>query len=273
MQCDSQKNRWEASGILAKDGFYFVVFDDRGEIARISKDLKPNASNCLFGKPDSDCGFEGIAYNAAKQRYYLLVEARKQKKDCYQAAVVEYDDKFKFLKQRPLDFAFKSGNKGFEAVAHVRRENKDFVLALCEGNKCQCGAKGRTPGGGRVQLFEKKKKLWAHLDTIELPKSLPFEDYSGMSIDNGRAAIVSQVNSMLWVGEFDESGWTWRNDGQLYEFPRAGNGNIHYGNIEGVAWIAPRRIVTVSDRRSRKNQPAKDLSEKDQSIHIFEIPA
>jgi hypothetical protein len=39
-----------------------------------------------------------------------------------------------------------------------------------------------------------------------------------------------------------------------------------------VGWITPSRIVTVSDRRKKKNQPDKGLSEKDQSIHIFEIP-
>ena len=32
-------------------------------------------------------------------------------------------------------------------------------------------------------------------------------------------------------------------------------------------------IVTVSDRRKKKNQPDKGLSEKDQSIHIFDIPS
>ena len=93
-----------------------------------------------------------------------------------------------------------------------------------------------------------------------------------MSIDNGWVAIVSQVNSMLWVGHFDEAGWTWRDAGQLYEFPRSDDGTIRYGNIEGVGWITRTRIVAVSDRRKKKNQPDKGLSEKDQSVHIFDIP-
>jgi hypothetical protein len=38
-----------------------------------------------------------------------------------------------------------------------------------------------------------------------------------------------------------------------------------------VAWITPTRIVTDSDRR-KKNKPGEGLSEKDKSIHIFEIP-
>jgi hypothetical protein len=147
------------------------------------------------------------------------------------------------------------------------------VLALCEGNKCKSGKKGREPGGGRVQLFEKKKKNWQHAGTIALPTTVPFVDYSGMSIDHGRVAIVSQVNSMLWVGQFDEADWTWRDEGRLYNFPRSADGSILYGNIEGVGWLSPTRIVTVSDRRKKSEQPDKALTEKDQSIHIFDIPA
>lgn len=76
---------------------------------------------------------------------------------------------------------------------------------------------------------------------------------------------------MLWVGRFDDAGWTWHDDGQLYAFPTADDGALRYGNIEGVAWIDRTRVVTVSDRRKKKGQP-KSVSDKDQSIHIFEIP-
>ena len=272
MPCDQPTERWEASGILVKDDHYFVVFDDRSEIGRFSCDLQANNTNGLFGMAPGDCGYEGIAYNAAKQQFYLLVEARKHSRGYYKARIVEYDDEFRYIKDRPVDFTFESSNKGFEAVVHLRRNSKDYLLALCEGNKCRGGDKGRKPGGGRVQLFEKKRKNWFHSGTIALPSSLPFVDYSGMSIDNGRVAIVSQVNSMLWAGQFDEADWTWRNAGQLYEFPRSENGSIRYGNIEGVGWITPTRIVTVSDKRKKKTQPDKGLSEKDQSIHVFDIP-
>jgi hypothetical protein len=124
-----------------------------------------------------------------------------------------------------------------------------------------------------VQLFEKRRKRWAHSGTIALPQTVPFVDYSGMSLDQGRVAIVSQVNAMLWVGQFDEASWEWRDEGMLYEFPRSGDGAIQYGNIEGVGWITPTSVVVVSDRRKKKNQPEKGLSQKDQSIHIFDIPS
>lgn len=269
---DQKIKRCEASGVLVKDGHFFVVFDDRTDIARLSDDLQPNDANALVGMSDGEGGYEGIAYNAAKERFYLLVETRKQSSGCYKALIVEYNNEFNFLKQRPVEFPFKSSNKGFEAVAHVRRGDTDYLLALCEGNKCKCGKEGRMPGGGRVQLFEKKRKDWKHVRALALPDHLPFIDYSGMSIDNGRVAIVSQENSMLWVGHFEEANWSWRDKGQLYEFQRSDDGAIRYGNIEGVGWISSTRVVTVSDRRKKKSQSDKRLSEKDQSIHVFEIP-
>jgi hypothetical protein len=271
MAREQATSRWEASGVLVKDGHFFVVFDDHAEIARVSDDLQPTSENELVGMAHAVYGYEGITYNLAKRRFYLLVESRKQAKGCYQASIVEYDDEFRYLKDRPVDFTFESSNKGFEAVAYVRRGHRDYTLALCEGNRCKSGAKGRKPGGGRVQVFEKARKKWLHSRAIELPTTVPFVDYSGMSIDNGWVAIVSQVNSMLWVGQFDEATWSWRNQGQLYEFPRSDDGTIQYGNIEGVGWITRTRVVTVSDRRKKKNQPDEGLSEKDQSIHIFDI--
>jgi hypothetical protein len=269
--CHKTIRRWEASGVLARDGDYFVVFDDRTEIARISHDLQPKDSNGLLGMSHADYGFEGITYNDRKQRFYLLVEARQHAKRRYKALIVEYDRDFKYVKDRPADFTFESGNKGFEAIAYAQRGGKDYLLALCEGNHCKGGRKGRTPGGGRVQVFEKSKKEWRHRYGIHLPICLPFVDYSGMSAENGRVAIVSQETSMLWVGQFNEEDWTWIDEGRLYEFPRSVNSSILYGNIEGVAWIGPNRIVTVSDRRKKRTQPDAALSEKDQSIHIFEL--
>ena len=263
-------DRFEASGVLAKGNEYFVVFDNRTALARISNDLRLSSSNALIGTAPVKGGYEGIAHNAEKHRFYLLVESLQQDNDEHKAVIVEYSDAFKYIKSRPIDFAFRSRNKGFEALAHVRRNDRDYALALCEGNKCLSGAKGRQPGNGRVQLFEKTKKVWSHIETIKLPKSVEFADYSGMSLDNNLFVVVSQENSMLWVGTFEESTWNWRDAGQLYQFPLNPAGDIEYGNIEGVSWISSHRIITVSDRR-KSDQP-KRFMDKDQSIHIFDIP-
>src|SRR3954469_11565089 len=67
ISCSKPAKRWEASGVLVNGGRYFVVFDDRTQIACISSDLQPNNTNRLLGMAHGDCGYEGITYNAVKQ--------------------------------------------------------------------------------------------------------------------------------------------------------------------------------------------------------------
>jgi hypothetical protein len=55
--------------------------------------------------------------------------------------------------------------------------------------------------------------------------------------------------------------------GAVYRFP-----NKSYGNVEGIAWLSRDTLVAVSDRKKRR-QPARCCDEKDQSIHLFRIPA
>jgi hypothetical protein len=54
--------------------------------------------------------------------------------------------------------------------------------------------------------------------------------------------------------------------GKVYRFPHKS-----YRNVEGIAWLSPDTLVAVSDRR-KKEQPAR-CAERDQSIHVFRIPA
>ncbi len=52
----------------------------------------------------------------------------------------------------------------------------------------------------------------------------------------------------------------------VYRFPTKS-----YGNVEGIAWLTRDTLVAVSDRKKAR-QPAR-CAKKDQSIHIFRIPA
>ena len=52
----------------------------------------------------------------------------------------------------------------------------------------------------------------------------------------------------------------------VYRFPSKG-----YGNVEGIAWLSDDTVVAVSDKK-KKQQPVI-CATKDQSIHIFRIPA
>ena len=260
----------EASGVLAMNGKFFVVFDNRTSVARLAEDLSSSPMNGLFGMAHGREGFEGIAYNPFRRRFYLLIESRKTRKGKYKPEIFEYSDSLEHVRDRKVDFVFQSENKGFEAVACIRRAERDYLLGLCEGNACKSGRKGRKRGKGRIQLFTRKKQRWVWIGTIKLPRSVRFRDYSAMAIAGNRIAVASQEDSLLWIGEFDERGWRWCGDGEIYAFPRSAAGEIQYGNIEGVSWLSERRIVAVSDRR-KSDQPVLTAA-KDQSIHIFEIP-
>ena len=269
--------RYEASGVLAREGVLYIVFDSDTAVARLSDDLETHPLNGRFGMAAETEGFEGIAFNERERTFYLLVESKEHKDGSLYSEVVEYSHVLSHVRTRALKYELSSENKGFEAIAYVEREGRDYILALCEGNKCKSGKEGRKRGGGRVHLFESGKRSWKHRKhCIKLPKAVQFQDYSGMAVDGCRVAVVSQEESMLWVGVFDEKSWEWRDDGRQYRFPRTADGEVHYGNIEGVAWLSESRIVVVSDQRKsemkgKQGQPLR-LAEKDQSVHIFDLP-
>ncbi len=103
-------DRWEASGVLARNGKYFVVFNNMTSVARLAQNLAASRMNGLFGMTRAREGFEGITYNATARRYYLLVECQPRGSS-FIAEVVEYDDTFSHRKTRPLDFSFDGKNK------------------------------------------------------------------------------------------------------------------------------------------------------------------
>ena len=51
----------------------------------------------------------------------------------------------------------------------------------------------------------------------------------------------------------------------VYRFP------TELGNVEAIAWLTRDALVAASDRKKAR-QPTR-CAEKDQSIHIFRIPA
>ncbi len=262
-------SRLEASGVVQTGDNYIVVCDNIGQVARINCDFEHTERNGFFGEPVG-YGFEGITFSGGDGRFFLLIEALPTESGEFKAKVVEWDREFRLLVEQWLDFTFEDENRGFEGLAVVDRDEARFLLALCEGNMCRSGKKGRRPGGGRIQVFQPGDDEWRHFGTIELPMTVEFEDYAGLALDGSRIAIVSQASSGLWIGSLDSSSWTIDGDGQVYDFPRSSKGKTVYGNAEGVCWIAEDRIVIVSDRR-KSDQP-KRCGEKDQSIHVFEIP-
>ena len=163
-------------------------------------------------------------------------------------------------------------------MSALRWRGRDYLLALCEGNRCRAGRKGRTPGGGRIHVLEKQGAGWRPIAQIKLPRRVMFEDYSALAVRGDRIAVVSQTTSQLWVGTLRRSDWTIAGRGRLYEFPRGKTrkakkkrkGKLRYCTVEGVSWLSANTFVTVSGLSKRGY--ASRCGRKDQSIHLFRLP-
>jgi hypothetical protein len=263
--------RFEASGICARGKFFYVIFDNAPHVARIDQTLTVgHKDNELLRQRGESVGFEDVTFHEGTKRFLIIIEALPFR-DEYRPVIEEYDEEFRFIEYNWVDFKLPGGNKGLEGLSYVRRGDEDYVLGICEGNKCKSGKAGRKPGGGRIQVFQKGKGQWNHVGTLKLPKSVRFEDYASLRVEGNRIAVVSQMTSALWIGRLSEKNLELIDDGETYLFPRDEKGRLVYCNIEGVAWVTPSRLVVVSDKRKPGEQP-KCCRPKDQSIHVFDLP-
>jgi hypothetical protein len=270
-------DRFEASDVIYKDGFLYVVFDNLYQIAKIRLDLDPKKKgNELLGeKREEDSGYEGITFNPKSNRFYALVECAEYPDLSYRAKVHEYDSNFERRTDGWwLDFNFKeNSNKGFEGLSWLERDGKEYLLALCEGNGCVGGIEGKTPGNGRIQVFEKVGGGWEYKTPIHIPSSIQFEDYSGLGLSGNRVFVTSQESSSLWIGTLKEQEWALEGEGTIYKFPTK-DGHPLYCNIEGICEIPAQnvetRLVVVSDKL-KKGKKEEHCGKKDESIHIFRV--
>jgi hypothetical protein len=270
---DSAGRRLEASGVLGGEGCFWVIFDNAADVGRIGPELSAGAAGNGLIRQDRGprAGFEDIAHDAAAGRFFVLVEARARRRG-FMAEVQEYDQDFAYQGRAWLDFPLDGPNKGLEGLTCVRRQDRSYLLGLCEGNRCRDGEEGRRPGGGRIQVFERGRRHWDRVATIRLPVELPFEDFSSLAVAGDRIAVVSQESSALWVGRLQRSGWELADRGAVWGFPPDPEGRTVYCNVEGVSWVSTDRVVVVSDRAKRNGRQDECCRAKDQSIHVFTIP-
>jgi hypothetical protein len=261
----------EASGVVAKNGYYYVVFDNVRRLARIHSGLQPgSAKHSWVGRARDADGYEDIAFSRHSRRFYLLIEAQKHPDGAYKALVDECSEDAQFKQRLWVDFPLDKRNTGFEGLSAVRWKGRDYLLALCEGNRCRAGRRGKKPGGGRVQVLQRAGTVWKPVAEIALPKSVRFEDHSAVSLRGDRIAVISQQTSRLWIGRLRLRDWTIAGRGTLYDFPRTRKGKPKYCALEGLCWLSPRTFVLVSDRC--RKAAAKRCRKREQSIHVFRIP-
>jgi len=260
-----KSSRLEASGVaLLDDTTALVIFDNLNYIARIDLSLENSDRNGLYPAPSLGSGFEDIAVDVKHGRAFCLIEALEDFDGVLRGFVAEYDREGHFLRCTQLDTRFQTANKGFEGLAHGWLGDREYVYALCEGNR---GTAAKS-GGGRIDVFVRAPDGgWEASHRLRLPKEAEFEDYAALAYRGGQLAVASQASARVWVARVDEDArGVVAGSGKIYRFP-----NKSYGNVEGIAWLSPDTLVAVSDQK-KKAQPAR-CAEKDQSIHVFRIPA
>jgi hypothetical protein len=261
----------EASGVIAKGVDYYVIFDNVRRIARIHRSLDPGSKrHSWFGRRREGEGYEDIAFSRYTRCFYLLIEAEKHPDGTYKALIDECDEAAQYKKRRWVDVTFEKRNTGLEGLSAVRWRGVDYLLALCEGNRCRAGRAGRKPGGGRIHVLQRSGTLWKSVARIKLPRTVRFEDYSAVALRGRRIAVLSQQSSRLWIGTLRFGDWTIADEGTTYEFPRTKKGKIKYGTLEGLCWLTDRSFVCVSDLAKRNS--SRRYRKTDQSIHVFELP-
>ena len=261
----------EASGVVAKGREYFVIFDNIRRVARIGADLTPESgTHKWLGRLREGEGYEDIAYSPDQRRFYLLLEAEKHPDGTYKSVIEECDEAWRYKGRTWVDFPFKKRNTGLEGLCAVRWRGVNYLLALCEGNKCLPDPKGSEGGGGRIHVLQKRHRMWQSVAVIKLPPKLNFKDYSALALRGNRLAVVSQKSARMWVGTLRRKDWTIVRSGWTYDFPRTKKkGKRLYCTVEGAFWLSTKTLVMVSDL-CKKGYPDR-CSRTDQSIHIFRL--
>jgi hypothetical protein len=253
--------RLEASGVEARGGSLYVVFDDTPDVARVRGDL----SEAEWIETDGGGrGYEGIAWSSDERRFFCVIEGREHDGEV-RAKVAEYDERLRLIDEAWLPGALSDENKGYEGLAAVTREGRTCLLALREGDDDDDDGVVR----GRIDIFRRKKDGdgWKKLDSLTLPSNVRFADCSGIDVAGDRVAVVSQQSSALWLGRLAPDAWEFIGDGQVYLFPRDDDGEILYESVEGVAFLDAGRLAVVSDRVTGAH------SDHEKAIHIFAITA
>ena len=256
----TKRSRLEASGVaLVDENTALVVFDNLNQVARIDLSLKRQPRNALLPAPSLGSGFEDVCIDHRYRRVFCLVESVEDFDGQLRGFVAEYDDDGRFIRCTRLPSPLLKSNKGFEGLAHMWRGRREYLYALSEA-----GHKGK----GRIEVFVRGRDgEWKASHRISLSQKAEFEDYAALAYRYRQLAVVSQASARLWVAEIDEKARAVvRGSETVYRFP-----SKSYGNVEGIAWLAPDTLVAVSDRK-KKRQPDR-CSDKDQSIHLFRVPA
>ncbi|CAF4023484.1 unnamed protein product [Rotaria sp. Silwood1] len=283
---------FETSGVVLRPDtlIMYIIFDNTFQIGVFCTWLAIRTINCtnkLLDWPDNtfnklNSEFEGIAYNSLTDTYFIVQEtiSSNVSSNEYNSNIFEVQittnvtfSSINLIQSCRINWTFESTSKGFEGLEFMmhHKRNKNYLLALCEGNKCKPQSNSEDPvtslGNGKLVVLDKHETThnnscqWVSVGIINLPFDIKFRDYSAISAYKQNTstyiAVTSQVNSQVWIGiieEIDQNPYfriTSSNKTGVYNLPRTiVNGSMcakEYCNIEGVAWINENQLILVSD--------------------------
>ena len=265
---NTDADKFEASGVKYVDGRFYVVFDNRTNIAAIPIALTISSSdNTLSAGSLTNSNFEAITYDNIGTTHFFVSDENEMHGAGYSPRLLEYDAALTSIRDAwaPYTFTEVDKNKGFEGLTWLRRNSDDYLLGLCEGS-------------GTIIVLKQNGASWDYVTSFTIPANTGMTDFSDMDIAaSGRVAITSQESSKLWIGQIQPTSWAFVDTGVIYNFPTGDdNGNIGkgtnilYGNVEGVSFITDTKIVVCSDKMSN-SQPSYQHY-KEQTISIFNLP-
>jgi hypothetical protein len=250
---------FEASGVFYQQGQCYLVFDNMQMIGRADATLAKATGNLLGPGKRKTSNFEGITGDG-KGGFYVVSEMEKKSKEQI-PYLYHFDSSLKNTGNWPLAYTLDKANAGFEGIARVSRNGKEYLLFLMEGT-------------GKVVVFAQQQAQWTSEAEFNLPVS--FKDYSDIAVNGNTMAVASQEDATLWVGALAGDKWAVDGSGATYHFPRGdkngelGKGNkVLYANVEGVAFVNDSTIVTCTDRIKQSQNAHHAI--KDQSVQIFRI--
>lgn len=293
------------------DNDFYAVCDNSWAIDKLGEDLRPfSPENKQMGEPDrdptTDSGFEAIFHDKEAGVFHVVRESvdlfsESKTTNEYHAIVEEvrmqdWSSTYEVERTCYSEYEFEGDSKGFEgAVGLKTRTGELYMLGLCEGNHCLEGSKGKEKGNGQIVVMRKEVEqpitigattydcVWKTVRKISIPKSAHFQDYSAIAVSaDFKVAITSQEESQVWIGKLgglDADGYFDPDTAELddsaakvLDFPRDGDCNVVYCNVEGVHWMSDTMLVAVSDKMKKGGRQSYHCLEKDQSIHVFVLP-
>ena len=249
----------------------------------------------------------------------------------------------KLLRSCPVDFPLTHENKGLEDLYYL---GGGRALALCEGNFCVGGSRGREKGNGRILAlrFEEEEEsvfvggeraaaaaatarmrtrrggengsvsqgprpvvvppsssssppspsnalprlfaapcAWRVDAVLDLPSDALFEDYSGLTVRGGLAAVLSQRDEAAFVAGFDASTLKFdpvpqdhRYSRRVFALPRSQTCERTFCTAEGIDLIDDPLVrgivrVLVTTDKAAAGSPWNCVKTAE-AVHVMSLP-